>query len=86
MATNDQQIGKVAQIIGSVVDVEFPSGLLPMMYATGSGSDIQRPLAAVVMGGLVTSLVLTLVLLPVLYFMFESRRDRCAQAESAGNG
>lgn len=61
-------------------------GLLPMMYATGSGSDIQRPLAAVVMGGLFTSLALTLVLLPVLYFMFESRRDRRAQAESAGNG
>lgn len=55
-------------------------GLLPMLYATGSGSEIQRPLATVVMGGLVTSLILTLILLPVLYFMFENRR---AQAKSA---
>jgi cobalt-zinc-cadmium resistance protein CzcA len=42
-------------------------GHLPMLYATGSGADIQRPLAVVVMGGLVTSTLLTLVVLPSLY-------------------
>jgi cobalt-zinc-cadmium resistance protein CzcA len=42
-------------------------GHLPMLYATGSGADIQKPLAVVVMGGLVTSTLLTLVVLPVLY-------------------
>ena len=42
-------------------------GLLPMLYATGSGSEIQKPLVAVVFGGLVTSLALTLIILPVLY-------------------
>ncbi len=38
-----------------------------MPYATGSGSEIQKPLVAVVFGGLVSSLALTLIMLPVLY-------------------
>jgi cobalt-zinc-cadmium resistance protein CzcA len=50
-------------------------GLLPLIYATGSGSEIQRPLAAVVLGGLVTSLLLTQIVLPVLYALVEERRE-----------
>ena len=42
-------------------------GLLPLLFATGPGSEIQRPLAIVVIGGLVTSTLLTLVVLPILY-------------------
>lgn len=42
-------------------------GLLPLLLATGPGSEIQRPLAIVVIGGLVTSTALTLLLLPLLY-------------------
>ncbi|MHC4679970.1 MAG: efflux RND transporter permease subunit [Planctomycetota bacterium] len=42
-------------------------GLLPMLYATGAGSEIQKPLVAVVFGGMVSSLVLELIVLPVLY-------------------
>jgi cobalt-zinc-cadmium resistance protein CzcA len=42
-------------------------GHLPMVYATGSGADIQKPLAVIVMGGIVTSTLLTLVVLPVLF-------------------
>ncbi|MCL4801789.1 MAG: CusA/CzcA family heavy metal efflux RND transporter [Burkholderiales bacterium] len=42
-------------------------GLVPLLFATGPGSEIQRPLAVVVIGGLVTSTLLTLVLLPILY-------------------
>jgi cobalt-zinc-cadmium resistance protein CzcA len=45
-------------------------GHLPMLYATGSGADIQRPLAVVVMGGLITSTGLTLIVLPTLYALF----------------
>ncbi|MHC4187412.1 MAG: efflux RND transporter permease subunit [Planctomycetota bacterium] len=45
-------------------------GLLPMLYATGSGSEIQRPLVAVIFGGLISSLALTLIILPVLYVVF----------------
>ncbi len=49
-------------------------GHLPMLYATGSGADIQKPLAVVVMGGLITSTLLTLIVLPVLYGWIEGRR------------
>ncbi|HKK07062.1 MAG TPA: CusA/CzcA family heavy metal efflux RND transporter [Gammaproteobacteria bacterium] len=42
-------------------------GLVPLLFATGPGSEIQRPLAVVVIGGLVTSTLLTLILLPILY-------------------
>ncbi len=45
-------------------------GLLPMLYATGSGSEIQKPLVAVIFGGLISSLFLTLIILPVLYIIF----------------
>ncbi|MCL2636207.1 MAG: efflux RND transporter permease subunit, partial [Betaproteobacteria bacterium] len=45
-------------------------GLLPMLFASGPGSEVQRPLAIVVIGGLVTSTALTLVLLPILFRRF----------------
>ncbi len=45
-------------------------GLIPLLFATGPGSEIQRPLAIVVIGGLVTSTLLTLILLPILYRRF----------------
>jgi cobalt-zinc-cadmium resistance protein CzcA len=48
-------------------------GHLPMLYATGSGADIQKPLAVVVMGGLVTSTLLTLIVLPTVYALFARR-------------
>lgn len=45
-------------------------GLIPLLFATGPGSEIQRPLAVVVIGGLVTATALTLVILPLLYARF----------------
>jgi len=45
-------------------------GLIPLLFASGPGSEIQRPLAIVVIGGLVTSTALTLVLLPIFYRRF----------------
>ena len=48
-------------------------GLIPMLFATGPGSEVQRPLAIVVIGGLVTSTLLTLVVLPTLYRWFEEK-------------
>ena len=55
-------------------------GLLPLLFATGPGSELQRPLAVVVIGGLFTSTVLTLVLLPTLYAWLESRSEIQAQS------
>ena len=45
-------------------------GLVPLLFATGPGSEIQRPLAIVVIGGLMTATALTLMLLPILYLRF----------------
>jgi cobalt-zinc-cadmium resistance protein CzcA len=45
-------------------------GLVPLLFAKGPGSEIQRPLAAVVIGGLVSSTALTLIILPILYRRF----------------
>jgi len=46
-------------------------GLIPFLFATGPGSEVQRPLAVVVIGGLITSTLLTLVMLPALYRWFD---------------
>ncbi|MCF6203204.1 MAG: CusA/CzcA family heavy metal efflux RND transporter [Methylococcaceae bacterium] len=48
-------------------------GLMPLLIATGPGSEIQRPLAIVVIGGLVSSTFLTLILLPILYQLFSDK-------------
>ena len=45
-------------------------GLIPLLFATGPGSEVQRPLAIVVIGGLISSTALTLVLLPIFYRRF----------------
>ena len=47
----------------------------PVLLATGPGSELQRPLAVVVIGGLFTSTLLTLVLLPTLYAWLEQRAE-----------
>ncbi|UAB78920.1 efflux RND transporter permease subunit [Erythrobacter sp. SCSIO 43205] len=52
-------------------------GLVPLLFATGPGSEIQKPLAIVVIGGLVSATLLTLILLPILYERFgESTTER----------
>ena len=45
-------------------------GLVPLLFATGPGSEIQKPLAIVVIGGLISSTILTLFLLPILFERF----------------
>jgi heavy metal efflux system protein len=48
-------------------------GLVPFLFARGPGSEIQRPLAIVVIGGLITSTMLTLIIVPCLYALFEGK-------------
>ena len=50
-------------------------GFIPMAISTGAGAEIQRPLATVVIGGLVTSTALTLLVLPAFYLWLEKRRE-----------
>lgn len=58
-------------------------GLVPLLFATGPGSEIQKPLAIVVIGGLVSSTLLTLILLPILYEKFGENRREAAAMETA---
>ena len=53
-------------------------GLIPLLFASGPGSEIQRPLAIVVTGGLVSSTFLTLILLPILYKRFGQTQEQAA--------
>lgn len=58
-------------------------GLLPLVLATGSGSEIQRPLAAVVLGGLASAMLLTLIVLPALYYLVETRSEMKNKKQTA---
>ena len=54
-------------------------GFLPMAISTSAGAEVQRPLATVVIGGLITSTTLTLLVLPALYAWIETRTERASQ-------
>jgi HAE1 family hydrophobic/amphiphilic exporter-1 len=51
-------------------------GLLPMALGIGEGSELQEPMARVVIGGLVSSTLITLILIPVVYTLIESHSER----------
>lgn len=51
-------------------------GLFPLIFASGTGAEVQRPMATVVVGGLVTSTILTLLVLPCIYLVWNQWRDR----------
>ena len=59
-------------------------GFLPMALSTGVGAEVQRPLATVVVAGVLTSTVLTLLVLPILYLLVMKRAPRPARAEEGG--
>ena len=50
-------------------------GFLPLVFSHGTGAEVQRPLATVVLGGLLTSTILTLIVLPTLYNMINKPRE-----------
>jgi len=49
--------------------------LIPLLFASGPGSEVQRPLAVVVVGGVISSTILTLLVLPILYGWFEAKKE-----------
>jgi cobalt-zinc-cadmium resistance protein CzcA len=59
-------------------------GFLPMALSTGTGAEVQKPLATVVIGGLITSTVLTLFVLPALYMLISGSRSKTARVTGAG--
>ncbi len=58
-------------------------GFIPMAFNTGVGAEVQRPLATVVIGGMVTSTIATLVVLPVLYAVFGARLPERASGDDS---
>ncbi|GAB3546286.1 hypothetical protein GCM10027343_23810 [Noviherbaspirillum agri] len=61
-------------------------GFVPMAIATGTGAEVQRPLATVVIGGILSSTVLTLLVLPLLYRLIHRRAETDAAKENAQRG
>jgi len=61
-------------------------GFVPMALNTGIGAEVQRPLATVVIGGVLSSTVLTLFVLPVIYLLTERRRRRAEELASRPAG
>jgi cobalt-zinc-cadmium resistance protein CzcA len=57
-------------------------GFIPMAISTSGGAEVQRPLATVVIGGLLTATFLTLIVLPVLYYWLEVRKDKKASTNN----
>ncbi len=69
--------GSMTRLRSVVLTAVVPNlGFLPMALALGAGAEVQRPLATVVIGGIVSATFLTLLLLPVLYVWAESRPER----------
>lgn len=60
-------------------------GFLPMAISTGAGAEVQKPLATVVIGGLLTATLLTLLLLPVLYILFSKKEKETPKVGGAGS-
>jgi Cu(I)/Ag(I) efflux system membrane protein CusA/SilA len=61
-------------------------GLFPLIFSNGTGAEVQRPMATVVVGGLVTSTILTLLVLPCIYLVWHQWRERKQYAKnSAGS-
>ena len=58
-------------------------GFVPMAIATGAGSEVQRPLATVVIGGIISSTILTLLVLPALYVLFRREEPSKTQSNSS---
>jgi cobalt-zinc-cadmium resistance protein CzcA len=60
-------------------------GFVPMALATGAGAEVQRPLATVVIGGIISSTLLTLVLLPAFYEWIERRKEKASSRSTASD-
>ena len=80
-AVCDGAIGRLRPVLMTALVASL--GFLPMALATGTGAEVQRPLATVVVGGILSSTALTLFVLPALYRMFARERAEAAGAEPA---
>ena len=75
IAVNHLRTILIATLVASV-------GFIPMATSEGSGAEVQRPLATVVIGGVISSMLFTLFVLPILFQIVESRRSEVSQDQS----
>ena len=73
VAVIDGTVGRLRAVLTTALVAIL--GFIPMALAIGPGAEVQKPLATVVIGGLLTSTVLTLLVLPSFYVWLASRRD-----------
>jgi len=78
MGTQVQRLRPIAMTVTAII-----SGLLPIMWATGSGSDVMKRIAAPMVGGMVSTTVLSLVVLPAVYLIWRAWQVRRAEAGKA---
>lgn len=78
-AVRDGALVRLRPVLMTAAVASF--GFLPMAVSTGGGAEVQRPLATVVIGGLMTSTILTLLVLPALYPWFSRRAGSKAQPQ-----
>src|SRR2546422_9927497 len=60
------------------------AGLLPIMWSTGVGSDIMKPIAAPIIGGMITSTIHVLIITPVIFYIIKTRALRRGQLKPSG--
>ena len=72
-ALSDGALGRLRPVLMTALVASL--GFLPMAFNVGAGSEVQRPLATVVIGGIVSSTLLTLLVLPALYAWLHARDD-----------
>jgi cobalt-zinc-cadmium resistance protein CzcA len=69
-----------------MIELVASLGFIPMAINTGIGSEVQRPLATVVIGGVISSTLLTLFVLPALYHLLHAGKKQRADDEQMGSG
>jgi copper/silver efflux system protein len=62
------------------------AGLLPILWSTGVGSDIMKPIAAPIVGGMVTSTIHVLIVTPVIFYLLKCRALRRGELRTSGLG
>ncbi len=70
----DGALGRLRPVLMTALVASL--GFVPMAFNVGAGAEVQRPLVTVVIGGIVSSTLLTLLVLPALYRMLHSNRER----------
>ena len=76
----DGALGRLRPVLMTALVASL--GFVPMAIATGTGAEVQRPLATVVIGGILSSTLLTLLVLPGLYRLLARKTESQSQAQS----